>query len=57
MKIDLSHEYMKIGNAFNLSMRNMFDLSQRSIGNIFDKSEKTTTNLEELFRVFESENF
>lgn len=48
---------MKIGNAFNLSMRNMFDLSQRSIGNIFDKSEKTTTNLEELFRVFESENF
>jgi hypothetical protein len=57
LKIDLTHEYIKIAEAFNLSLRNMFDLSRSSIRNIFDKSEKTQKSLEKVFEEYEKENF
>jgi hypothetical protein len=57
LKIDLTHEYIKIAEAFNLSLRNMFDLSRSSIRHIFDKSEKTQKSLEKAYEEFEKENF
>ena len=50
---DLTDEYLKIANAFSLSLEDMFRLSKNSILNIFDKSSETVDRLNILFENFQ----
>ncbi|CAF1053690.1 unnamed protein product [Brachionus calyciflorus] len=53
----LSREYSLISTAFNLSFKEMFDLSRRSIKCIFDQSNELVSFLEMVFNEFEKKNF
>lgn len=53
----LSNEYFLIARAFNLTIKDMFELSKNAINIIFDKSETTRLKLNDAFDSFKNNQF
>jgi adenosine deaminase len=55
-RTSLTNEYALIADAFNLSLNEMYELSRKSIGHIFDKSERVVDLLNRSFDQFSKFN-